>query len=170
MRGGKASDLDCFYDGGRTPYAMEREDGATASLSYDQVGSLRVVADAGGNVIKEVLYDPFGGIIVDSNPGFHVPIGFAGGLHNRDLGFVRFGWRDYDTFTSRWAAPDSLGFAGCDPPGIHAMKKPLCRSAQGLLVAGCSGIIPGRSSFPSPPLPRPRGLPPSPRTWPPRGP
>ena len=27
---------------------MEREDGTTASLFYDQVGSLRAVADAGG--------------------------------------------------------------------------------------------------------------------------
>ena len=97
-----------YRGGGRTPYAMEREGGAVAHLYYDQVGSLRVVADAGGNVIKEVLYDPFGGIIEDSNPGFRVPIGFAGGLHDRDLGFVRFGWRDYDTFTSRWTAPDPL--------------------------------------------------------------
>ena len=73
-----------------------------------------MVADAGGNVIKEVLYDPFGGIMEDSNPGFRVPIGFAGGLHDRDLGFVRFGWRDYDTFTSRWTALDPLGDAGGD--------------------------------------------------------
>ncbi|WP_277872938.1 RHS repeat-associated core domain-containing protein [Pseudodesulfovibrio cashew] len=42
-------------------------------------------------------------------------MGFAGGLHDRDLGFVRFGWRDYDTFTSRWTAPDPMGDAGGDP-------------------------------------------------------
>ena len=117
--------LDGFHDGEftyhfayrdrqRTPYAMEREDGAVAYLFYDQIGSLRVVADAGGNVIKEVLYDPFGGIIEDSNPALRIPIGFAGGLHDRNLGFVRFGWRDYDTFTSRWTAPDPLGDAGGD--------------------------------------------------------
>ena len=104
-----------YRDGERTPHAMEREDGATASLYYDQVGSLRVVADAGGNVIKEVLYDPFGGIMEDSNPALRIPIGFAGGLHDPDLGFVRFGWRDYDTFTSRWTAPDPLGDEGGDP-------------------------------------------------------
>ncbi|QGY39637.1 RHS repeat-associated core domain-containing protein [Pseudodesulfovibrio cashew] len=104
------------YDGDeRTPYAMQREDGAVAYLYYDQVGSLRVVADGSGNVIKEILYDPFGGIIEDTNPGLRVPIGFAGGLHDRDLGFVRFGWRDYDTFTSRWTAPDPLGDKGGDP-------------------------------------------------------
>lgn len=104
------------YDGNeRTPYAMQREDGAAAYLYYDQVGSLRVVADEPGNVIKEVLYDPFGGIIEDSNPDLRIPIGFAGGLHDRDLGFVRFGWRDYDTFTSRWTAPDPIRDKGGDP-------------------------------------------------------
>jgi len=99
----------------RTPCAMQRENGEAAYLFYDQVGSLRVVADGDGNVIKEVLYDPFGGIIEDTNPGLRIPIGFAGGLHDRDLGFVRFGWRDYDAFTSRWTAPDPLGDKGGDP-------------------------------------------------------
>ncbi|MDD3311635.1 RHS repeat-associated core domain-containing protein, partial [Pseudodesulfovibrio sp.] len=104
-----------YRDGERTPYAMRRDDGAVAYLLYDQVGSLRVVADRDGDVIKEVLYDPFGGIIEDTNPGLRIPIGFAGGLHDRDLGFVRFGWRDYDTFTDRWIAPDPLGDKGGDP-------------------------------------------------------
>nr|WP_279593446.1 RHS repeat-associated core domain-containing protein [Pseudodesulfovibrio sp. S3-i] len=94
---------------------MGREDGAVLALHYDQVGSLRVVADAYGNVIKEVLYDPFGGIIADTNPGLRVPIGFAGGLHDRDLWFVRFGWRNYDTFTGRWTAPAPIGDRGGDP-------------------------------------------------------
>jgi RHS repeat-associated protein len=118
--------LAAFYDGvheftfayrsdERTPHAMRRDDGAVFTLHYDQVGSLRVVADQGGNVIQETLYDPFGGIIESTNPDFRVPIGFAGGLHDRDLGFVRFGWRDYDTFTGRWTAPDPLGDKGGDP-------------------------------------------------------
>jgi RHS repeat-associated protein len=94
---------------------MQREDGAVAYLYHDQVGSLRVVADQSGSMIKEVLYDPFGGIIEDTNPGLRVPLGFAGGLHDRDLGFVRFGLRDYDTYTSRWTAPDPIGDKGGDP-------------------------------------------------------
>jgi RHS repeat-associated protein len=94
---------------------MRRDDGIVAGLFYDQVGSLRVVADEEGNVIKEVLYDPFGGIIEDTNPDLRLPIGFAGGLHDRDLGFVRFGWRHYDVRTGRWTAPDPLGDKGGDP-------------------------------------------------------
>ena len=104
-----------YADNERLPSAMRRDDGAVFTLHYDQVGSLRVVADTSGNVIKEVLYDPFGGIIEDTNPDLRIPIGFAGGLHDRDLGFVRFGWRDYDTFTGRWTAPDPIGDKGGDP-------------------------------------------------------
>jgi RHS repeat-associated protein len=104
-----------YGDGERLPSAMRREDGAVFTLHYDQVGSLRVVADVDGDVIKEILFDPFGGIIEDTIPGFRVPLGFAGGLHDRDMGLVRFGWRDYDTFTGRWTAPDPIGDKGGDP-------------------------------------------------------
>jgi len=104
-----------YRDGERTPFAMRRDDGVVVGLFYDQVGSLRVVADMDDNVIKEVLYDPFGGIVEDTNPDLRLPLGFAGGLHDRDLGFVRFGWRDYDVRTGRWTAPDPIGDKGGDP-------------------------------------------------------
>nr|WP_242012380.1 hypothetical protein [Pseudodesulfovibrio cashew] len=58
-----------YRENERTPYAMRRDDGAVAALLYDQVGSLRVVADMDGQ-------------------------------------------NHYDTFTSRWAAPDPMGDAG----------------------------------------------------------
>ena len=49
------------------------------------------------------------------NPNLCIPIGFAGGLHDRGLGFVRFDWRDYDAFTGRWTAPGPIGGAEGDP-------------------------------------------------------
>jgi RHS repeat-associated protein len=78
------------------------------------VGSLKVVSDASGNIIKRIDYDAFGNIIADSNVAFAIPFGFAGGLHDRDTGFVRFGYRDYDPSTGRWTAKDPIGFAGGD--------------------------------------------------------
>ena len=101
------------YADGRMPVSMTSS-GSTYYLTYDQVGSLRVVADTFGNVVKRIDYDSFGNIINDSNSTFAVPFGFAGGLHDRDTGLVRFGFRDYDSDVGRWTAKDPILFAGGD--------------------------------------------------------
>ncbi len=101
------------YADARMPFAMTMG-GAVFYLAYDQVGSLRVVADASGNVVKQIDYDSFGNIITETNPGMKIPFGFAGGLHDRDTGLVRFGYRDYDPDTGRWTAKDPILFAGGD--------------------------------------------------------
>ncbi len=81
-------------------------------LLYDQVGSLRVLADDDGNVVKEILYDSFGRILEDTKPEMLVPLGFGGGLHDRDTGWVRMGYRDYDPETGRFTVLDPPGYAG----------------------------------------------------------
>jgi len=101
------------YADDRMPVAMDAK-GVTYYLAYDQVGSLRLVADSAGNVIKSVEYDSFGTVLDDSNPVFAVPFGFAGGLHDRDTGLVRFGYRDYDPDIGRWTAKGPICFAGGD--------------------------------------------------------
>ncbi len=101
------------YADGRIPLAMTKE-GLTYYLTYDQVGSLRVVADASGNVVKIIEYDSFGNIINDTNPSFTIPFGFAGGLHDRDTNLVRFGFRDCDPDIGRWTAKDPILFIAGD--------------------------------------------------------
>ncbi|MDB4264804.1 hypothetical protein N9893_01935 [bacterium] len=101
------------YADDRMPVAVNAE-GVTYYLAYDQVGSLRLVADSAGNVIKSIEYDSFGNLLSDSDPTFAMPLGFAGGLHDRDTGLVRFGYRDYDADVGRWTAKDPIGFAGGD--------------------------------------------------------
>ncbi|GBC59934.1 hypothetical protein DENIS_0876 [Desulfonema ishimotonii] len=101
------------YAAGRMPVVMTKG-GQRYYLAYDQVGTLRAVADASGNVVKWVEYDTFGNVINDSNTAFAVPFGFAGGLHDADTGLVRFGYRDYDPDTGRWTAKDPILFAGGD--------------------------------------------------------
>jgi RHS repeat-associated protein len=69
-------------------------------------------------VVKEVLYDSFGRILEDTNPGMRAELGFGGGLHDRELGsygLVRLGWRDYDPETGRFTAKDPIGYAGGNP-------------------------------------------------------
>ncbi|MEW5774193.1 MAG: RHS repeat-associated core domain-containing protein [Thermodesulfobacteriota bacterium] len=41
-------------------------------------------------------------------------LGFAGGLRDRDTGFVRFGRRDYDPGIGRFVAQDPAGDTGGD--------------------------------------------------------
>jgi hypothetical protein len=80
------------YADGRMPIAMSRG-GTTYYLARGPVGSLRIVFDAAGAVVKRVDYDSFDNILSDSNPSFSIPFGFAGGLHNPATGLVRFGYR-----------------------------------------------------------------------------
>ena len=101
------------YADARMPVAMV-VGGVRYYLIYDQVGTLRAVTDGSGAIVKRIDYDSFGNVIADSNPGFAVPFGFAGGLHDRDTGLVRFGYRDYDPATGRWTAKDPIDFAGGD--------------------------------------------------------
>jgi len=101
------------YADARMPYSMTRN-GSTYYLTYDPVGSLRVVADVSGNVVKRIEYDSFGNVIANTNPSFEVPFGFAGGLYDRHTGLVRFGYRDYDPDIGRCTAKDPILFTGGD--------------------------------------------------------
>jgi RHS repeat-associated protein len=126
------------YADARMPVSMTTG-GNTYYLTYDQVGSLRIVADSSGNAVKRIDYDSFGNILNDINPGFPMSFAFAGGIYDRDTGLVRFGFRDYDPDTGRWTEKDPIGFAGgdtdlygysannpinfIDPSGLSALKK-----------------------------------------------
>ena len=50
----------------------------------------------------------------ETNPDLFIPVGFAGGLRDRDTGFVRCGYRDYDPYLGRFTCPDPLGDTGGD--------------------------------------------------------
>jgi RHS repeat-associated protein len=55
-----------------------------------------------------------GAPLSDSNPSLFLPLGFAGGLLDRDTGQVRFGHRDYMPSVGRFTAQDPLGDTGGD--------------------------------------------------------
>ena len=101
------------YSDGRLPVSMTMGS-ITYYLAYDQVGSLRTTIDSFGNIVKRMDYDSFGNILLDTNPVFSVPFGFAGGLHDRDTDLVRFGLRDYDPAIGKWTAKDPIDFKGGD--------------------------------------------------------
>ena len=117
--------------------------GSTYCLTFDQLGSLRVVADASGNVVKRTNYDSFGNIIDDTDPSFEVPFGFDGGLHDRDRGLVQFGFRDYDPDIGRWTAKDEKNVLMCS----MCIKPYHKKDCQDLKCPVCQALLEDLSGF-----------------------
>ncbi len=109
-------------DGNLLDLSIFRKDGEAAPpprsvtfrIGRDQVGTVKVLMDPDGKVVKRMEYDSFGNPLLDTCPYFFLPLGFAGGLVDRHTGLVRFGFRDYDPRTGRFTAPDPLGDTGGD--------------------------------------------------------
>jgi len=88
--------------------------GTTYRIVADHLGSPRLVVNTTtGQIVQQLDFDEFGSMLSDTNPGFQ-PFGFAGGLYDRDTGFVRFGARNYDAETGRWTRKDPIGFMSRD--------------------------------------------------------
>jgi RHS repeat-associated protein len=100
-----------IYDTAGNLYALERN-GVRYYIATDQLGTPKVVTDAAGSGLKVVEYDAWGVKTSDSNPSFDLPVGFAGGIPESAAGLVRFGFRDYEPGTGRWAAKDPILFRG----------------------------------------------------------
>lgn len=103
-----------FYaTGANVPDYMEKG-GKPYRILTDHLGSPRLVIDViTGALAQRMDYDEFGNVLQDTNPGFQ-PFGFAGGLYDRDTGFIRFGARAYDPDTGRWTSKDPLNFTSGD--------------------------------------------------------
>jgi RHS repeat-associated protein len=100
-----------YADKANVPSVMYKN-GYEYRIISDHLGSVRMVVDNNsGAILQQLDYDPYGWVIVDTNPGFQ-PFGYAGGLYDRDTGLVRFGRRDYDPVVGRWTSKDPIGFAG----------------------------------------------------------
>lgn len=84
--------------------------GKVYRLVTDNRGSVRLVVDTSSGVVAQRIdYDSFGQVLSDSSPGF-TPFAYSGGLYDPDTGLVRFGVRDYDSYSGRWTARDPSGF------------------------------------------------------------
>ncbi len=117
--------------------AFERG-GTLYYVAVDQVGSPRVIFD-NVSIVREITYDAFGVVLTDTDPGFELAIGFAGGIADPVTGLIRFGLRDYEPQTGRWTARDPILFQGGPNLYMYASNTPvLKRDPTGLF--GCRGL------------------------------
>jgi RHS repeat-associated protein len=109
-------------------------------VACDQIGSPRMISTGSGTIVGQIDYDSFGRVILDTNPAFGLPIGFAGGLTDTATGLVHFGFRDYDPAGGRWTARDPMLFGGRQANMFaYARNNPVAlRDPSGLAV--CVGF------------------------------
>jgi RHS repeat-associated protein len=146
---------------GHSPDLMVTSSG-TFRLVKDHLGSVRLVvnvegtADAAPRIAQRIDYDAWGNIdpLTATAPTFQ-PFGFAGGIQDRDTGFVRFGARDYDPQSARWTSKDRSRFRGglnlaayCNQDPVNLVD-PTGRTpaAAGILAAGAAGGAAGSAIF-----------------------
>lgn len=102
-----------YYDDFGALYALERG-GVRYYVGSDHLGTPKVITDNTGTAIKIWEYGSWDvrTTILDNDPTLDLPVGFAGGIPDDATGLVRFGFRDYEPASGRWAAKDPIFFRG----------------------------------------------------------
>ncbi|KAK2495263.1 hypothetical protein MC885_021744, partial [Smutsia gigantea] len=95
-----------YYDLQGHLIAMELSSGEEYYVACDNTGTPLAVFSSRGQLIKEILYTPYGDIYHDTYPDFQVIIGFHGGLYDFLTKLVHLGQRDYDVVAGRWTTPN----------------------------------------------------------------
>ncbi|XP_043918466.1 teneurin-3 isoform X3 [Protopterus annectens] len=95
-----------YYDLQGHLFAMEVSTTEEYYIASDNTGTPLAVFDRNGLLIKQIQYTAYGEIYFDSNPDFHLVIGFHGGLYDPLTKLIHFGERDYDILAGRWTTPD----------------------------------------------------------------
>uniref|UniRef100_A0A8D0CGR6 Teneurin transmembrane protein 1 n=1 Tax=Scleropages formosus TaxID=113540 RepID=A0A8D0CGR6_SCLFO len=95
-----------YYDLQGHLIAMELSSGEEYYVACDNSGTPLAVFSNRGQIIKEILYTPYGDVYQDSNPSFQMVIGFHGGLYDPLTKLIHLGRRDYDVVAGRWTTPN----------------------------------------------------------------
>ena len=114
-------------------------------MGSDHLGTPKIVTDNTGAAKKIWEYDSWGvrTTILDNDPTFDLPVGFAGGIPDDATGLVRFGFRDYEPGTGRWAAKDPIFLRGGLNLYVYVENDPINSiDPTGLIEPGSMGHHP----------------------------
>jgi RHS repeat-associated protein len=125
------------------------EEDATGKVLWpltDAVGSVRDVVDNTGKVVNHIVYDAYGKVVSQTNPGVGLDYGFQGHQYDSATGLDHVRARFYDPATGRFLSEDPAGpngngpnlyrFVGnqptisVDPTGLSPATRERCASAM----------------------------------------
>jgi RHS repeat-associated protein len=87
--------------------------GDTSWYLTDQLGSVVAIASTSA-VLDQIVYDPFGNIVTQTNATDAVRFGFAGMEYDSVTGLYYDHARYYDAVIGRFVSPDPMGFSAGD--------------------------------------------------------
>jgi hypothetical protein len=94
-----------YYTDDDRLFAMEQS-GQHYAIVVDADRTVTHLFGEDGTLVKEMLRNPIGQLIIDTNPSFYVPIGWRGHIDDTMTGVVFIGGRPLDTSTGRFMSVD----------------------------------------------------------------
>ncbi len=94
------------YGPGGSPLIQHGPDGTVTFLHADQLGSVRVLTDEGGDVVGSQAFDPYGNPTERS--GIATPFGYAGEYTDDETGLQYLRARFYDPTTGQFLSRDPI--------------------------------------------------------------
>jgi RHS repeat-associated protein len=93
--------------------AQDSPTGMVWSLG-DRLGSINLLADAGGVVVDKRTYDSFGRVLSETNPSVKFRYGYTGREQDGETGLDYYRARYYDAGNGRFISVDPMGFGAGD--------------------------------------------------------
>jgi RHS repeat-associated protein len=93
--------------------AQDSPTGMVWSLG-DRLGSINLLADAGGVVVDKRTYDSFGRVLSETNPNVKFRYGYTGRETDGETGLDYYRARYYDAGNGRFISVDPMGFGAGD--------------------------------------------------------
>ena len=145
---------DFIYGPGGIPFEQIQPNGAASFYYRDVQGSTVGVADASGNVVATVTYDPYGNPTATVG-SFATPLGYDGQMTDAESGLTYLRARYYDPGTGQFMSRDPLvaitgsayGYGGDDPlngrdpSGLWFGIDDIVASVAGAVVGGTTSVI-----------------------------